>query len=181
MDGTNRALALRGVKMTRAKDAVLAALAAATGRTREGRAASGLLLDGRRVGTWRAWRSDGSLLVRVGYVAGRRHGAWTRWFRDGSLALSLPYVGGLATGDLQAWYPSGTPALRASVIAGSLHGPVCLWAEDGVVVARGAFEGGELNLRPRRRSSPRDHEPEAPGPRLADPALTGWGHPPAAG
>lgn len=170
--------------MTRARDAVLAALASAPSRTREGQSASGLLLNGRRVGTWRAWRSDGTLLVRAGYVAGHRHGPWTRWFRDGSLALRLPYVGGLATGDLQAWYPSGVPALTASVVAGALHGPVCLWGEDGEVRARGVFEDGALQLRRTRRNEAHPVDPRAAvpfGPPPPAPALTGWGHPPAAG
>ncbi len=131
--------------MTDQRSTLLTVLAAATNGRREGSMASGLLLEGRRVGTWRCWRPDGTLLIRAGYRAGRRHGPWTRWYRSGVLALRVPYEAGVAAGPLEAWYAGGEPALSVGMEGGRLHGRLRLWHRSGEIWATGEFVDGVLS------------------------------------
>lgn len=105
---------------------------------------SGLLSDGLRVGRWRSWRPDGTLLVEADYHRGHRHGVWTKWHPNGALAVRLPYRAGALAGSLEAWYADGGRALSASTAAGAFDGPFRVWRPSGGLWALGRFDQGLL-------------------------------------
>jgi len=78
------------------------------------------------------WYSDGSR-DEIPFVRGKKHGTVRWWRADGSLRCEIPYVDGKARGTATWWRADGSRELEIPYVNGKAHGTELLWRTDGTV------------------------------------------------
>jgi len=88
---------------------------------------------GKKHGTVRWWRADGSRECEIPYVNDEPHGTVTWWRADGSRESEIPYVDGKRHGTMRRWRADGSRLYEVPYANGKPHGKVTWWLADGTV------------------------------------------------
>ena len=86
-------------------------------------------------GTWKKWRSDGTLKERLEVREGIPHGRFISWHEEGPKASEGLYKNGKMHGNLSCWYHNGQKRLESFYKDGVEHGIVSVWDYDGSLIS----------------------------------------------
>jgi hypothetical protein len=83
------------------------------------------------------WRRE------IPYVRGKKHGTVRWWRADGSLRCEIPYVDGKARGTATWWRADGTRKCEIPYVNNKAHGTATWWRADGTVEWVEEWKNGE--------------------------------------
>jgi len=104
----------------------------------------GQYANGKRVGEWTQYFSDGKFMVSSFNQYGEREGLERGYYKSGQLEYVREFTRGLENGPVIWHFPNGMIREYASFYAGQLHGLSVAFAQDGAIRSESEYDHHKL-------------------------------------
>ncbi len=94
---------------------------------------------GLRVGSWKAWYSNGAPVWKANYKAGRIEGQLTLFHPNGRKLAVHTFSNGALNGKYQAWWSNGRIKTIGAFVANRRNGCWETWHESGKKASKGTY------------------------------------------
>jgi uncharacterized protein len=96
-------------------------------------------------GTFNLFNFEGQCIVSGNYIDGKKIGRWMKWYTEGAPAKQENYVEGVLDGFVYEWHKNGEQSVKREFFKGREHGESNEWHSNGTMKSQLFWRNGLLN------------------------------------